>query len=106
MATSTGFYKLTKPSQTDHVDVDSLNTNFDNIDNIMHQNELRSQKAVGNIAEEYDEIRPYSEGDFVMHESVLYKCTTKIPEGEVWNGEHWQSTTVAAEILNILKNTV
>lgn len=103
MATSTGFYKLIKPSQTDHVDVDSLNTNFDNIDNIMHQNELRSQRAVGNIAEEYDESKAYLEGDFVMHEGVLYKCITEIPEGEVWTNDHWKSTTVAAEILSTLQ---
>ena len=39
MATRTTYYELIKPSQTDPVDVRDLNTNFDNIDAIMHTNE-------------------------------------------------------------------
>ena len=49
MATRTTYYNLIKPSQTDPVDVRDLNTNFDNIDAIMHTNETNIDALDGRI---------------------------------------------------------
>lgn len=47
-----------------------------------------------NIAEEYDSTATYDEGDFVICEGVLYKCTTAISTPEEWTPAHWTSTLV------------
>lgn len=47
-----------------------------------------------NIAEEYDSTATYDEGDFVIYEGVLYKCTTAISTPEEWTPAHWTSTLV------------
>lgn len=47
-----------------------------------------------NIAEEYDSTATYDEGDFVIYEGVLYKCTTAISTPEAWTSAHWTSTLV------------
>lgn len=47
-----------------------------------------------NIAEEYDSTATYDEGDFVIYEGVLYKCTTAISTPEAWTPAHWTSTLV------------
>ena len=49
MATRTTYYELIKPSQTDLVDVRDLNTNFDNIDAIMHTNEVNIDSLDGRM---------------------------------------------------------
>lgn len=47
-----------------------------------------------NIAEEYDSTATYDEGDFVIYEGVLYKCTTAISTPEEWTPAHWTSTLI------------
>lgn len=47
-----------------------------------------------NLAEEYDSTATYDEGDFVIYEGVLYKCTTAISTPEAWTPAHWTSTLV------------
>lgn len=49
---------------------------------------------VQNIANEYNSSSTYDEGDFVIYEGVLYKCTTAITVAEAWNSAHWTSTLV------------
>ena len=47
-----------------------------------------------NIANEYDSSSTYDEGDFVIYEGALYKCTTAITVAEAWNSAHWTSTLI------------
>ena len=61
MATRTTYYNLIKPSQTDPVDVRDLNTNFDNIDAIMHTNEVNIDALDGRITTAESDIEDLQE---------------------------------------------
>ena len=61
MATRTTYYNLIKPSQTDLVDVRDLNTNFDNIDAIMHTNEANIDALDGRITTAESDIEGLEE---------------------------------------------
>ena len=61
MATRTTYYNLIKPSQTDPVDVRDLNTNFDNIDAIMHTNETNIDALDGRITTAESDIEDLQE---------------------------------------------
>lgn len=51
------------------------------------------------IADEYDSSLAYDEGDYVIHDGMLYICTTDIPSGgETWNASHWKETNVVSEM--------
>ena len=53
------------------------------------------------IADEYDATYTYYEGDYVMHDGKLYKCTTDISVAEAWNSSHWSEVQVATELTAI-----
>lgn len=44
------------------------------------------------IADEFDESKSYSENDFVMYNSALYKCTAE--HSGAWNDADFEKTTV------------
>lgn len=51
------------------------------------------------IADEYDSSLAYDEGDYIIHDGMLYICTTDIPSGgETWNASHWKETNVVSEM--------
>lgn len=49
----------------------------------------------------YDPEGSYAVGDYCTHGGGLHKCNTAIPDGEVWNAEHWTAMTVAAELAEV-----
>lgn len=51
-----------------------------------------------NIAEEYDPTSTYNEGDFVVHDGLLYKCNTTISTAEAWTAAHWTRCLVTDEM--------
>ena len=55
----------------------------------------------GVVASEYSTSNTYAVGDFCIHNSVLYRCTTAITTGESWTSGHWTATTVGDEIVDV-----
>ncbi|MBR2246055.1 MAG: hypothetical protein IJ880_03365 [Bacilli bacterium] len=55
-------------------------------------------RIIGNT---YSSTSTYALGDYVIHSSALYKCTTAITTAEEWNGSHWTQTTIGAELVAI-----
>lgn len=53
---------------------------------------------VANIADDYDETSTYSVNDYVIHEGVLYKCTSNIIVAEDFTPAHWVAVLVMDEI--------
>ncbi len=52
-------------------------------------------RIIGNT---YDSTTTYEVGDYTIYESKLYICTTAITTPEVWNGLHWQQTSIIAAL--------
>ena len=52
--------------------------------------------AKGAIASEYAN-QAYAIGDYVMHDTKLYKCKVTIASGESWNSAHWDEAKVVDE---------
>lgn len=89
MATYTEFYQLTKPVRgAEVVDVNTLNSNSDKIDAIMHSSQI-------SIADAYDQTQTYELRDKVMYEMLLYECISRITVPEVWTPAHWERCTAA-----------
>lgn len=93
MATETTNFGLMKPDQEDFYDVSVANANMDKIDAAM---------VAARSAEEYNPASTYAVGDYCVHDSKLYRCTTAITAGETWTATHWTETTVAGELLVII----
>lgn len=53
------------------------------------------------IATVYDDTLTYEIGDYVIFQDNLYRCKTAITVEEQWNENHWERTTVMAEIINL-----
>lgn len=51
-----------------------------------------------NIADEFDAASTYDEGDFVIYEGNLYKCTTAITTAGAWDSTKWTQTIVVDEM--------
>ena len=51
-----------------------------------------------NIADEYDPTQTYAVGDYVIHDSLLYKCTTAVAVAEAWDSTKWTSCVVTDEM--------
>ena len=79
MATRTTYYNLIKPSQTDLVDVRDLNTNFDNIDAIMHTNEVNIDALDGRITTAESDIEDLEEAtEHLSDGEVTYPYASEI----------------------------
>lgn len=76
--------------------------------NFVTQSELQEAlENVGgdaeNLTDEYSSSSNYAIGDLVIHDNVLYICTTTIATAESWNSAHWTQTTINAEFAKIKK---
>lgn len=98
MATTTTHYGFTKPGVNDYVDISVLNANFDNLDNVIYNNQLSAQAALDDIAPEYDATATYSVGDYVTYNKTLYKCTTAITTAEAFDDTKWTAVKVGGEL--------
>ena len=59
--------------------------------------------AVASLAPAYSSSSTYAVGDYVMHEGVMYECTTAITTAEAWNAAHWTAVAIATEISDFKK---
>ena len=98
MATTTTHYGFTKPGVNDYVDISVLNANFDNLDNVIYNNQLSAQTALDDIAPEYDATATYSVGDYVTYNKTLYRCTTAIATAEAFDDTKWTAVKVGGEL--------
>ena len=71
------------------------------VDNFVTQSELANVGDAENLADEYSSSSTYDLGDLVIHDNVLYKCTTAITTAEAWNSSHWTATTIKNEFVNL-----
>lgn len=62
---------------------------------------LTSIEQLGDL---YNPEATYSAGDYCIYNNVLYKCNTAIETAEAWTADHWDATTVAAEIGELNQN--
>lgn len=98
MATSTQHFNLIKPSVTDNVSVNDLNTNFENIDTIMYDNQQKSESALNDLADAFSTASTYDVGDLCIYQNQLYKCTAAITTVGAWDSTKWTATTLADEL--------
>lgn len=98
MATTTTHYGFTKPGVNDYVDISVLNANFDNLDNVIYNNQLRAQAALDDLAPEYDATATYSVGDYVTYNKTLYRCITAIATAEAFDDTKWTAVKVGGEL--------
>lgn len=85
MATYTNHYALIKPSAGEPASRVPLNTNFDNIDTIMHNNAVAIRDAEAMIAPAFNDATAYAIGDKVTYNHHLYIFKTAHSAGD-WNG--------------------
>lgn len=85
MATYTNNYALIKPSAGEPASRVPLNTNFDNIDTIMHNNAVAIRDAEAMIAPAFNTTTAYAIGDKVTYNHHLYIFKTAHSAGD-WNG--------------------
>lgn len=57
------------------------------------------------VADVYNVTSAYDIGDYCIKSTLLYKCNTAIPSGEVWNSNHWDEICVSDE-LNEIRSSV
>lgn len=58
------------------------------------------------VAPQYNSQSPYSVGDYVIHNDLLYRCTTTIgSSGESWTSGHWTQINIGNQ-LKTTKNTI
>lgn len=98
MATTTTHYGFTKPGVNDYVDISVLNANYDNLDNVIYNNQVSAQAALDDLAPEYDATATYSVGDYVTYNKTLYKCTTAIATAEAFDDTKWTAVKVGGEL--------
>lgn len=54
------------------------------------------------IAPQYSNSSPYNIGDYVIHDDLLYRCTTLIGSaGETWTSGHWTQVNVGNQLKTI-----
>lgn len=98
MATTTTHYGLVKPGVNDYVDISVINANYDNLDNVIYNNQLSAQAALDDIAPEYDATATYSVGDYVTYNKDLYRCITAIATAEAFDDTKWTAVKVGGEL--------
>ena len=91
MATYTENYNLKMPSGQDAPDVEDFNTNAEIIDTVLKAHS-------DNTADEYSPDETYTAGRLVINNNALWKAKQDIDVAEAWTPEHWELTTLAAEL--------
>lgn len=61
-------------------------------------NEVLQLGGNSNIADVYDNMATYNEGDYCIYNNILYKCLVDITVAEEWNSSHWVATLVTDEL--------
>lgn len=56
--------------------------------------------------EEFSKTKPYSAGDLVINSSKLYKCKAGGHTAGDWDATHFEETTLAAEVSNLIKASI
>lgn len=56
---------------------------------------------VDNLAPAYSSSATYSAGDYVLHESILYKAKADISTAENWTAAHWTEVRTMAEVSDL-----
>lgn len=100
MATYTNNYALIKPSAGEPASRVPLNTNFDSIDRIMHDNAVAIRNAEAMIAPAFDNTTAYAIGDKVTYNHHLYIFKTAHSAGD-WNGNEVDAYEVTGDSLII-----
>ena len=59
-----------------------------------------------NFTAEYDATSTYSLGALVLHDGLLYKCTTAIATAEEWDATHWTAVTMAELLSGITASQI
>ena len=54
------------------------------------------------VASLYSSSSTYDVGNYVLHGTTLYRCTTAISTAEDWNANHWTATTIANDYVSII----
>ena len=93
MAQQTTHFDMVKQQSAEHVSVGLLNDNFDIIDQVMYNNQEKSEQ----LADEYNAGTTYNVGDYVRRENYIYKCNTASTTG-VWDSTKWDRVKVMDEI--------
>lgn len=75
----------------------AINQNASNIAQVGGSVEGVAQLAY-TIANVYDSSATYAVGDYAIYQNTLYKCTTAINVGEVFNPAKWTSVKVMSEV--------
>ena len=91
MATYTENYNLKMPSGQDAPDVEDFNTNAEIIDTVLKAHS-------DNTADKYSPDETYAAGRLVINNNALWKAKQDIDVAEAWTPEHWELTTLAAEL--------
>ena len=60
--------------------------------------ESGGDNANQNIADAFDATSTYAVGDYVIYNSILYKCTTAISTAGAWDSTKWTSCVVTDEM--------
>ena len=94
MATYTENYNLKMPSGQDAPDVEDFNTNAEIIDTVLKAHS-------DNTADEYSPDETYTAGRLVINNNALWKAKQDIDVAEAWTPEHWDPTTLAAELSSL-----
>lgn len=94
MATYTENYNLKMPSGQDAPDVEDFNTNAEIIDTVLKAHS-------DNTADEYSPDETYTAGRLVIKNNALWKAKQDINVAEAWTPEHWEGTTLAAELSSL-----
>ena len=98
MATYTENYNLKMPSGQDAPDVEDFNTNAEIIDTVLKAHS-------DNTADEYSPDETYTAGRLVIQNNALWKAKQDISVPEPWTPDHWDPTTLAAELSAVNSRT-
>lgn len=98
MATYTENYNLKMPSGQDAPDVEDFNTNAEIIDTVLKAHS-------DNTADEYSPDETYTAGRLVIQNNALWKAKQDIDVAEPWTPDHWELTTLAAELSAVNSST-
>ena len=85
-----------KPYETTPIQASALNAYDTAIENI--EDYLASDDSQENLADAYSDESTYSEGNYVIHGGVLYKCLEDIDEPEEWDSTKWESCLITDEM--------
>lgn len=65
--------------------------------------DAKASGAISDLADAYDSTSTYNIGDYVIYNSILYRCIVPISVPESFDGNHWNRTTIE-EIIDGVNN--